>query len=118
MLTGADANTDPADIQATLLELTAVSITRAVTELKLGESTLVICGGGAHNKFLLQRLAAIHPGNVTTSADAGVEPDWVEAAAFAWLARARVHGETGNVPTVTGARQPAVLGGLYFRDPL
>lgn len=105
---------DPADVQATLAELTAVSIARAVTELKLASARLIVCGGGAHNAHLLQRLRAHHEGEVSTTADAGLDPDWVEAVAFAWLARARIRNEPGNLVTVTGAREAAVLGGLYF----
>lgn len=107
------SDADAADVQATLAELTARTIATAVTELKLSAAKLIVCGGGAHNGFLLSRLAAVHAGEVTTTSGVGIDPDWVEAAAFAWLARARVRHEPGNVPTVTGARQEAVLGGLY-----
>ena len=105
-----------ADVQATLAELTVVTLTSAVTKSQLSAASLIVCGGGAHNGFLLERLAAVHDGTVTTTTQLGLEPDWVEGAAFAWLAHARLHGIAGNVPTVTGARQGAMLGGIYSRD--
>lgn len=111
-----DSDPAPGDVQATLAELTAVSLTTAVTELKLNGSRLIVCGGGAHNGHLLARIEALHDGNVTTTAALGLDPDWVEAVAFAWLARARLRHEPGNVATVTGARKDAVLGGLYSQD--
>jgi anhydro-N-acetylmuramic acid kinase len=62
---------------------------------------------------LIRRLAALTGRTPKTTADIGLDPDYVEAAAMAWLARARVNGEPGNLPTVTAAREATVLGGLY-----
>lgn len=104
------------DVQATLAELTAATIAQAANALDLGTADIVVCGGGAHNAYLLERIAALHAGSVSTTAALGMDPDWIEAAAFAWLARARVLGEPGNVPSVTGARKAVVLGGLYSPD--
>ena len=101
------------DIQATLLELTATSITSALTPFKPAQ--VLLCGGGAHNQTLLQRLQTlISDAPVTTTDEAGMPADWVEAAAFAWLAWARLNGVSGNAIAVTGASRPAVLGALYL----
>jgi len=73
-----------------------------------------VCGGGAHNSFAMQRLAALLPGcRINTTAALGLHPDWVEATAFAWLARETLEGRPGNLPGVTGASRPAVLGAIY-----
>ncbi|MEO8467896.1 MAG: anhydro-N-acetylmuramic acid kinase [Gammaproteobacteria bacterium] len=106
--------TAPADVQATLAELTARTICTSVHSA-LGECRrLIVCGGGAHNKDLMTRLKRVSGISVETTAEFGIAPDWVEGAAFAWLARARLRGEAGNVPTVTGARRFAILGGVYL----
>ncbi len=102
----------PEDVQATLVELTARSITDALGEFTPDE--LRVCGGGARNAFLMERLAA-HMGRVPVmdTDSSGIAPEWIEAAAFAWLAHARLAGIAGNAPAVTGAERPAVLGALY-----
>jgi len=102
-----------AEIQSTLAALTATTLTASLTASKHKDAKLIICGGGARNSHLLGLIDSMHPGEVTTTAVLGLEPDWVEATAFAWLARARLQNQPGNIPTVTGARQAAVLGGLY-----
>ncbi|MGW8370274.1 MAG: anhydro-N-acetylmuramic acid kinase [Gammaproteobacteria bacterium] len=104
---------DDANVQATLLELTAASIGRALARLDLGNYELIVCGGGARNGVLRDRIAAQCGRPTVTTAEHGLDPDWVEAAAFAWLARARLQRDFGNLPTVTGARLPAILGALY-----
>ena len=71
---------------------------------------MLICGGGAHNQHLLERLQALLGAPVSSTAEHGLDPDWVEAAAFAWLAWARMEERTGNAPVVTGASREAVLG--------
>ena len=101
------------NIAATILELTARTIIDAIEQLGLPAYDLIVCGGGAHNGALMQRLGELAGHSPKTTADYGLDPDHVEAAAMAWLARARVIGEPGNRPTVTAARQPVVLGGLY-----
>jgi anhydro-N-acetylmuramic acid kinase len=102
----------PEDVQATLTELTVRSIAADLTDFQ--PEQLRVCGGGAHNGYLMERLAGLlDPVPVHDTGDAGIEPDWIEAAAFAWLAHARLNGVAGNAPAVTGARQPAVLGALY-----
>ena len=109
---------DAADVQATLAELTAVTIARAVQEHAAGAKELLVCGGGAHNRELLRRLGAALPGIGTDStATAGLDPDWVEATAFAWLARETLGGRPGNAPSVTGAERLAVLGAIHAAPP-
>jgi len=102
------------DVQATLLEFTAASIADAIIQAAPATGEVFVCGGGAHNPTLLQRIGARLPEmEVTTTSAAGLDPDWVEAVAFAWLAMRRINGKTGNLPAVTGATRPAVLGALY-----
>jgi anhydro-N-acetylmuramic acid kinase len=103
----------PCDVQATLLEYTAVTIADAI-RLHAPESSLYVCGGGARNAGLLEALRR-QPGiaRVATTAALGVDPDYVEAIAFAWFARQTLAGiATGN-PDVTGAAGPRILGGVY-----
>jgi anhydro-N-acetylmuramic acid kinase len=102
-----------ADVAATLVDLSARSIAEAITTLGLPDYELFVCGGGAKNATLMQRIGTFAGIAPKTTADFGLDPDWVEAAAMAWLARARVEQTAGNVPTVTAAREARVLGGLY-----
>ena len=104
----------PVDVQATLLELTAVTIARALRRYCAGVREVFVCGGGAYNRALLARLAGLLPGKrVATTATLGIEPEHVEALAFAWLAREALNGRPGNLPAVTGARGPRLLGAIY-----
>ena len=100
----------PEDVQATLLQLTARSVADALRGAG-GIRELYACGGGVHNDASMEALRATLPGvRVGTTADLGLDPDFVEAAGFAWLARQRLLGLPGNLPSVTGARGPRVLG--------
>ena len=104
----------PVDVQATLVELTSTSITRAIGNSALNVSEIYICGGGSHNSHLMQRLAEqLAPATVRSTSAIGMDPDWVEAATFAWLASRTLQGLAGNSPTVTGATAARVLGGIY-----
>src|SRR3546814_3809236 len=77
---------------------------------------LFACGGGVRNAFLMRRLAARLPKiHVRDTSALGVDPAWVEASAFAWLAWQTLHGRPGNLPAVTGASRAAILGGIYAR---
>lgn len=102
----------PQDVQATLLELTAQTISQAIKSHSLMPQTdVIVCGGGAFNSVLLTRLQSLLPSyTVTDSHSLNIHPQHVEGAAFAWLAYAHIHKIAGNVPQVTGASRPAVLG--------
>jgi anhydro-N-acetylmuramic acid kinase len=107
-------NETAADVQATLLELTAASVAGALLAHQPGTRRVLVCGGGVHNARLLERIAARLPDAVVEStARHGVDPDFVEAMGFAWLARQALLGKPGNLPSVTGARGPRVLGVVY-----
>ncbi|MEA3491963.1 MAG: anhydro-N-acetylmuramic acid kinase [Campylobacterota bacterium] len=97
-----------ADIQRTLLELTAITISNEV--LKFQRDILLLCGGGAKNSFLVERIKAMIPNiQVVIAANA----DSLEAMAFAWLAYKRIHKEPVNLKDVTGAKENSILGGIY-----
>lgn len=104
------------DVQATLVELTAKSIANGIEQLPSTPAECFICGGGIHNYYLIKRLQQALPNcEILSTAELGVDPDYVEAVAFAWLARQSVNQQTGNLPTVTQARSKALLGGVYFQ---
>jgi anhydro-N-acetylmuramic acid kinase len=107
-------NITPVDVQATLTHLTAQSIIDAI-QVHFSEGDILVCGGGAYNAFLmetLRQLAAPHFSVTTTDAH-GIPANWMEAMAFAWLAKQTLNQHTGNLPSVTGATRPTVLGGVY-----
>ena len=102
------------DVQRTLCEFTVQTIARATLEAATDIGEVLVCGGGVHNAFLMERLQlAFADVPVRSTADSGIDPDWVEAIAFAWLAKQTLEGKPGNLPSVTGAREPVVLGGIY-----
>src|SRR5690606_24076574 len=104
----------PADVQATLLALTARSVADALRATQPATVRVIACGGGVHNPVLMATLAAELPdAAVESSAANGLNPDCVEAMAFAWLAREHLAGRPGNLPAVTGAAGPRVLGACY-----
>lgn len=105
---------DPQAVQATLLELTAESISRAIESSGAKASRLIVCGGGASNDALMRRLRdCLSPRSVEASDVHGLGSSQVEATAFAWLARRAIQGNPGNLPEVTGARGPRILGAIY-----
>lgn len=102
------------DVQATLLELTALSIVSSLKAAQQDTQVLLVCGGGAHNGTLMNRLSALLPAaRVSSTAASGIDPDWVEAMAFAWLAHCCLEGIAANRPSVTGAKGLRVLGAIY-----
>lgn len=104
------------DVQASLLAFTASTISQAIERWAPAAEEVLVCGGGVHNQALLNKLSRlISPIPVRSTGDiaGGLDPDWVEAAAFAWLARQALEGIPGNLPSVTGARHPVILGGIY-----
>lgn len=103
----------PQDVQATLAELTARAAAEALRRLAPATRRLLVCGGGAFNQHLMGRIAALLADVAIQTTDArGLPPDQVEALAFAWLAQEFVHRRPGNLPSVTGAKGPRVLGSL------
>jgi anhydro-N-acetylmuramic acid kinase len=105
---------DAAVVQSTLCELTAATIANDVMRYAPTTRRVLVCGGGARNPELMRRLAHRLPQAVIETTDQhGLASEWVEAAAFAWLAARTLRGEPGNLPGVTGARQLAPLGGIY-----
>lgn len=104
----------PANVQATLLELTARSIADAIAQHAPQAEEVLVCGGGVHNGALMRRLGELlAPRVLLGTSRYGVDPDFLEATAFAWLARQRMLGLPGNLPAVTGARGLRVLGAIY-----
>ncbi len=106
------------DVQRTLCEYSALTIANEVEKFTCGTAPqLLVCGGGARNPLLMQRLADLLPDwHVTTTNEKGVDSDYMEAMAFAWLAQRRIHGLPSNLPEVTGASRLASLGVLYPKD--
>lgn len=111
MLTGGE---EPQAVQATLLELTARSVADALARHGRGARRVIVCGGGARNGALMRRLAGlVAPAALEPSDRHGIDPQLVEATAFAWLAKCALEEAPGNLPAVTGARGPRVLGAVY-----
>lgn len=103
-----------ADVQRTLCEFSAYTIAEAIRRHGAATQEVLVCGGGVRNRPLMRRLAELlDPLPVRSTAEAGLDPQHVEAAAFAWLAMRTMAGLPGNLPAVTGAARPAVLGGIY-----
>ncbi len=104
----------PEDVQATLLQLTVTGISRSVLAYFPSAVEIYLCGGGARNAELVARLRAALPGKKVELTDAlGVDADWLEAFAFAWLAQQAIVGAPANLPDVTGAKGVRVLGAIY-----
>lgn len=103
----------PEDIQASLCQLTAQTLADAIQHYAPATRQAIVCGGGAHNSYLLELLAQQLPCPVQSSAAFGIHPDHVEAMAFAWLARQTQLRLPGNLKEVTGADKAVVLGGIY-----
>ena len=110
-----DDDENTADVMATLAELTAASAVQALNRYAPGTKLMLVCGGGAHNGHLMNRLAQLGGAGLTvqSTAGVGVPPDQVEALAFAWLAQRFLNREPGNLPAVTGARGARIVGALY-----
>ncbi|WP_107786726.1 anhydro-N-acetylmuramic acid kinase [Nitrosomonas ureae] len=104
----------PEDVQATLLQLTVMSIAQAIDMHCLGAEEVYVCGGGGHNSLLINRLAEIMSGKKLALTDQlGITIDWVEAFAFAWLAQQAILRKPGNLTAVTGAKGSRILGAIY-----
>jgi anhydro-N-acetylmuramic acid kinase len=104
---------EPRDVQATLQQFTAASLASAVRQYAPGAS-LYVCGGGARNAGLLAAIAVLTaPNRVASTAALGLDPDYVEAVAFAWFAMRTLEGLTSSAGSVTGAKGARILGGVY-----
>lgn len=105
---------DPVDVQATLAEFTATTITKEIANCATPIDEIYLCGGGVHNQDLVTRITRLAgPRSVASTQTLGMDPDWVEAMAFAWLAARCLDNLPGNAPVVTGAAGLRVLGGIY-----
>ncbi|OCG14466.1 anhydro-N-acetylmuramic acid kinase [Gilliamella sp. wkB292] len=113
----AGMNLKAQDVQATLVELTAISIEHEIEKLPISNNLpceLLVCGGGAKNPLIMQRLSTLLPNwTVLTTNDKGINSDDMEAIAFAWLAYCRINHIPSNIPEVTGASQAVCLGVIY-----
>lgn len=101
------------DVQHTLCQLTAETISEAIQAYAPKTEQVLLCGGGTHNKTLHLALASLLNMPIASTETQGVHPDQVEAMAFAWLAKRTLEGSTGNLPATTGAKQAVILGGIY-----
>jgi len=109
----AGSATEPVDVQCTLAEFTAVSIANCFPHPNSARR-LLVCGGGAHNAYLMRRIAASLPNVIVESTNRyGVDPDWVEGLLFAWLARERLNHVKQNTTAITGANHPVLLGTIH-----
>lgn len=110
----AGATLAPVNVQATLAEFTAHSILKATQQHGPSKANIFVCGGGAHNAHLMQRLQDLGIDyNIKTTAEIGIDPDWLEAMAFAWFAKQTLHGIPIDLTQITGSHKPIILGGIY-----
>ena len=117
MLNRSTPSLSAVDVHATLVQLTACNISDAINNHAPSTREIYVCGGGIHNPILMKALASRMPENTIASTESlGVDPDGVEAVTFAWLAHCRMEGIPGNLPSVTGAREPVILGAIYERS--
>ena len=105
---------DPRDTQATLVELTASSLSNSLKRLKIVNENIYICGGGVHNKFLMRRISFLLGEKCYTTDKLGLDPDYIEAICFAWLAYKRVNNIKFNMSAITGSNEKVFLGKVYL----
>lgn len=114
------ASLPPADVQATLTALTAESVAHQLNRLTPTVETAYVCGGGVHNQTLMAMLGErCHGGGkiqLQTTSALGIDPQWVEACAFAWMAHKTIRRTPATLPSVTGALSPTIAGAIYFPD--
>ncbi len=104
----------PSDVQATLLQLTVLGIAKPVLDYFPNAAEIYLCGGGARNNMLVAALRTALPDKKVELTDSlGIDADWLEAFAFAWLAKQVIQGIPGNLPAVTGAKGARLLGAIY-----
>jgi anhydro-N-acetylmuramic acid kinase len=103
------------DVQTTLTELTALSISNDIQRY-VSEGEIIVCGGGAYNQFLIERIQKHTPRHILNSTELyGIKPEWIESVAFAWLAKLTMKGQHANTPSITGAKAAGILGVIYPR---
>lgn len=108
-------NLPPEDIQATLVLFTAHTLAACINNIDSAIDEIFVCGGGAFNGQLMAQLKSIlADSELNSTAQLELDPNWVEACAFAWLAKQRMESKTGNLPAVTGAQRETILGGVYL----
>lgn len=100
-------------VQATLMTLTCQTVADAVRRYAPGTARVLVCGGGVHNTAMMRLLADTLDLPVESTKGFGIDPDWMEAMAFAWLAQRTLSGQPGNLPAVTGASGPRILGVIH-----
>ena len=103
----------PEDVQATLLQVTILSLIEAIEVLKLTNENIYLCGGGVHNEFLCNKLNEQSKAKIGTTSDLGINPDYVEAICFAWLAKQRLENKKFNLSKITGSKGEVYLGRIY-----
>lgn len=107
-------NEAPQDVQATLLELTAMTIAEAICQQIKKPAQVILCGGGVHNRVLHRAIQRhLNGSHVISSADLGIDPDFIEAMMFAWFAEKTIHNEPLDMTALTGAKKSVVLGAIY-----
>lgn len=106
----------PPDVLSTLTALTAQTVADQLNQLTPATDVAYVCGGGVHNQTLMAMLGERCRGRIRTTSDLGVDPQWVEAAAFAWMACKTIRGATATLPSVTGAAKPTIAGAIYLPD--
>ncbi len=108
--------TIPAEnVQATLVELTAETIAQSIKKQMQKPCDIFVCGGGIHNNFLMQRIKSkLADFSINSTKALGIDPDWVEAMAFAWFAKQTMNKNPIDLCLITGAKKPAILGGIYY----
>lgn len=109
-----DKAIDDKDVQATLCALTAEAISQSILQYASETEEIFVCGGGAYNGTLIKMLQEELAIPITSTADLGIEPEWVEATAFAWLAKQKLEDKPGNLPEVTGADKAVILGKIFI----
>lgn len=114
ILSGLQLDISPADIQITLLELTVITISEAIKKYAEKTDEILICGGGVHNPVLIKSLEGkLSDIEINSTGKYGLDPDCIEAVAFAWLAKCRLNEIPVNLSSVTGATSPQILGAIY-----
>lgn len=104
----------PEDVQATLLELSCQAAAQSINQYCIGAREIYLCGGGAHNQSFRNRLADLVPHcSIGSTNELGLDSDYLEAIAFAWMAQQTMHGKPANLPQATGAKHPCLLGAIY-----